>query len=70
MKIFDVRNEILILLKTRSNNILVQNHPPTGNLTLSVMGYLTVIFSWGGVLKTHSLKTDLTLFDHYDNHTM
>ena len=39
-------------------------------LTLSVMGYLTVIFSWGGVLKTHSLKPDLTLSNHYANHTM
>ena len=24
----------------------------------------------GGVLKTHSLKPDLALFDHYANHTM
>ena len=24
----------------------------------------------GGVLKTHSLKLDLTLSDHYDNHTI
>ena len=39
-------------------------------LTLSVMGYLTMIISWGGVLKTHSLKPDLALSDHHDNHTM
>ena len=24
----------------------------------------------GGVLKTHSLKPDLTLSDHYENHTI
>ena len=28
------------------------------------------IFIGGGALKTHSLKPDLTLSDHYDNHTI
>ena len=28
------------------------------------------IFMGGWVLKTHSLKPDLTLSDHYANHTM